>query len=216
MAEAGKEGLGLLLAMMQPVPMLEDEFNDWYDMEHQPGRAAIAGFLNARRFICIDGFPRYLAIYDMDSLAVLQSEPYLAAAFQKFSHWGKRVLKGVLGQFRGEAVQLYPGKALFGAQGVCSRLIMWRFRQPSDSAIPLILKGLKALYEGQPAIAQFRLFRSDYDNEPVYIALVEARVPMLPPSATDLAVFGEALKFVDLVNTYAPYIRPSKQHGIQR
>ena len=63
---------GLLLAMMEPPPAMEEEFQDWYDTEHFPERATCEGFLTAHRFICIDGWPRYLALYDVADTDVLR------------------------------------------------------------------------------------------------------------------------------------------------
>ena len=63
---------GLLLAMMEPPPAIEEEFQDWYDTEHYPERATCEGFLTAHRFICIDGWPRYLALYDLADADVLR------------------------------------------------------------------------------------------------------------------------------------------------
>ena len=34
---------GLLLAMMEPPPAMEEEFQDWYDTEHFPERATCEG-----------------------------------------------------------------------------------------------------------------------------------------------------------------------------
>ncbi len=56
---------GFLLVLMQPPPAFEDEFNAWYDTEHIPERVAVPGFETGIRFVCIDGAPKYLAVYDL-------------------------------------------------------------------------------------------------------------------------------------------------------
>src|SRR5215813_11634719 len=56
---------GFLLVTMEPPPAFEEEFNAWYDTEHLPERLALPGFETARRFVCISGHPRYLAMYDL-------------------------------------------------------------------------------------------------------------------------------------------------------
>jgi hypothetical protein len=38
----------------------------------------VPGFTRGRRFVAIEGGPRYLAIYETRNIAVLHSEPYLA------------------------------------------------------------------------------------------------------------------------------------------
>src|SRR5205823_13835096 len=66
----------VLVAMMNP-PADEDAFNAWYDEEHVPLRLAVPGFLSGRRYRAAEAEgPRYLALYDLGSLDVLQSEAY--------------------------------------------------------------------------------------------------------------------------------------------
>jgi len=52
---------GLLLVTMEPTAAMQEEFNDWYDQEHIPERIALPGFLSATRWVCLQGWPRYLA-----------------------------------------------------------------------------------------------------------------------------------------------------------
>jgi hypothetical protein len=63
---------GFLLAMMEPLPGFDSEFRAWYDTEHVPERMAIAGFESGQRLVCVAGWPRYVAIYDLAALDVLQ------------------------------------------------------------------------------------------------------------------------------------------------
>jgi hypothetical protein len=42
---------GILIAAMDFTACREDEFHDWYDLEHVPERLRIPGFLNAERWI---------------------------------------------------------------------------------------------------------------------------------------------------------------------
>lgn len=69
---------GLLVAMMNP-PEDEAAFNTWYDEEHVPLRLGVPGFLSGRRYrhAAETEGPRYLALYDLASVDVLKSEPYL-------------------------------------------------------------------------------------------------------------------------------------------
>lgn len=72
-----KRRRGLLLVMMDVDTADEDELNRWYDEEHLIERADCPGFLSARRFVAIEGSPKYLALYDLESPDVLESEAYL-------------------------------------------------------------------------------------------------------------------------------------------
>jgi hypothetical protein len=77
MPDANPPATGLLLVMMEVQPEFEEEFNRWYNEEHLPERLNCPGFLSARRFRIVEGQPKYLALYDLESPDVLQSEAYL-------------------------------------------------------------------------------------------------------------------------------------------
>jgi hypothetical protein len=82
---------GLLLFMTDIDPAHEDEFQRWYEEEHIPERMAIPGFITARRFRAIEGAPKYLAIYDLDSPDVLQSAAYRHMIGAGKTPWTKRM-----------------------------------------------------------------------------------------------------------------------------
>jgi hypothetical protein len=82
---------GLLLFMTDIDPASEADFNRWYEEEHLPERMAIPGFIRARRFRAIEGAPKYLALYDLESSEVLQTEPYLRIVGANKSPWTKRM-----------------------------------------------------------------------------------------------------------------------------
>ena len=84
---------GLLLTQTEPPPAMEEEFNAWYDQEHLAERLAIPGFRSARRWVA-EGAPgegKYLATYELDSPAVLESPAYLAR-FRNQTPWSRRCL----------------------------------------------------------------------------------------------------------------------------
>jgi len=82
---------GLLLVMADIDPANEEDFNRWYEEEHLDERMRIPGFLNARRFTAIEGSPKYLALYDLESPEVLQSAPYRQVVGVGKSAWTKRM-----------------------------------------------------------------------------------------------------------------------------
>jgi hypothetical protein len=47
---------------------VEDDFNIWYE-RHIREVVGVAGWVRARRYRCLDGEPRYMAIYDIDGHA---------------------------------------------------------------------------------------------------------------------------------------------------
>jgi hypothetical protein len=100
---------GLLLACFDFSPAHEDEFHDWYDLEHVPERLRVPGFINAERWLS-DEHPKVaVATYDLDSHAVLRSAPYLAVGYDNASVWTKRVTAIADRLLRFEGEQLVPG-----------------------------------------------------------------------------------------------------------
>jgi hypothetical protein len=97
-----------------------DEFHDWYDREHIPERMRVPGFLNAERWIADDNPAIHVATYDLNSPAVLSSEPYNAVAGANQSPWTKRVTAMCRRIMRYEGEQLVPGNltAAPGAGGL--------------------------------------------------------------------------------------------------
>jgi hypothetical protein len=102
---------GLLLTMTEPPAAMEEEFNAWYDTEHLPERLAIPGFRSARRWVadCAPGAGKYLATYELDSAAVLESAEYLAHVGEQFTPWSKRCLSKAVVFRRWACEQLEPG-----------------------------------------------------------------------------------------------------------
>ena len=90
---------GLLLMMTDIDAANEEDFNRWYEEEHLDERMAIPGFINARRFTALEGGPKYLALYDLESPEVLQSAPYRHIVGASKSAWTKR-LEGPFKNFR--------------------------------------------------------------------------------------------------------------------
>ena len=45
---------------------IEEEFNAWYNMAYIPGYLAVSGCLNARRFIAVEGQPKYLTVCEFE------------------------------------------------------------------------------------------------------------------------------------------------------
>jgi len=199
---SGSGALGLLLATMEPPAGLEEEFQDWYDSEHFPERRDCPGFLTAHRFVCVDGWPRYLAMYDLEDVEVLGGEGYRRIAHAKYSAWTHRIMARVWGQYRAEGVQVYPGNALYGRAGPSARLVLWRFR--GVSAEPGLVEGLRTLYEARAQTVQLRVFRIAPAGSGDYLATVESSAPGAP---ADLAPLGATAKHADLVNTYVTYVR---------
>lgn len=72
------EKRALLMALTDAEPDVEVAWNEWMNAEHLPERVNhIPGFLAARRFIAIEGQPKYVTAYEITSVNVLTTEAYL-------------------------------------------------------------------------------------------------------------------------------------------
>jgi hypothetical protein len=193
---------GLLLVMMESALNDDDEFNAWYDYEHIPERAGIPGFLSAARYVCRTGFPRYLAVYDLESAAVLQSDAYRAIAGENLTVWTKRAQRTMRGYWRAEGTQVFPGDAVTLNLDSRAHLTVVRFRDAGEGALVDLLRG----YASDDAnVAQLRLYKNAVQAGQ-HVALIEHRVPvdsLAPPKA----FFDKAAGRIDLINTYSPYWR---------
>ena len=69
-------GKGMLITVMDADPAEEEDFNKWYDREHIVERVAIAGFLEARRYVAALASPKYLNLYSTEKLETLDSPAY--------------------------------------------------------------------------------------------------------------------------------------------
>ena len=103
---------GILVAAMDYSDVAADEFHDWYDTEHIPERLRVPGFVNAERWLGAANPRQSLALYDLETVAVLQSAPYRAVGGANGSPWTKRVTGRTKSIIRLEGEQLRPGDAL--------------------------------------------------------------------------------------------------------
>ncbi len=102
---------GLLFASFDFSTAHADEFHDWYDLEHVPERLRVPGILNAERWIGADNPTLSIATYDLETLGVLRSPPYVAVAGANGSPWTMRVTNKATRIMRYEGNQLQPGDA---------------------------------------------------------------------------------------------------------
>jgi hypothetical protein len=186
------KGLGLLLVTMEPAAGAEDEFNDWYDMEHFPQRSGLPGFQTASRWVCLEGWPRYVALYDLSGTAALETAAYRAVSGSNSTPWSKRVLPRTLGRLRIVAEQAIPGHEPTAGPGGVSRLLIARYPAPAAQA-------LAAPFRPLPGLQQVRVFASGPSTSWVLAAFNR------PVGLPMLAEAGGA--GAEMFNLYAPYWR---------
>ena len=100
---------GLLLVAFDFTRAHEDEFHDWYDLEHVPERQRVPGFGLCERWISASNPKQAVASYDLESLSVLDSPAYKQIAGENLSIWSKRVGKMAQRLLRFDGEQILPG-----------------------------------------------------------------------------------------------------------
>lgn len=100
----------LLLVMMDIDPEHEADFNRWYEEEHLPERMSIPGFLSARRYRAVVGEPKYLALYELESTDVLESERYRYLYGEGSTEWTRRILEKSRNYLRNVYVEIHSGQ----------------------------------------------------------------------------------------------------------
>ena len=70
-------GTGLLMVWSDIDAEFEAEFNRWYDEEHVPRLLQVPGCLSAGRCVALKGYPKYLAMYELEDHNVLYGAAYL-------------------------------------------------------------------------------------------------------------------------------------------
>ena len=93
---AKRKGDGLLLVFSDVAPEHDEEYNRWYNEEHIPERLSIPGVLDAARYEAVQGGPKYLACYELDS-----HEAWYSEEWQKWlnepTEWSRRMSPSVIG-----------------------------------------------------------------------------------------------------------------------
>ena len=105
---------GILVPVVDFAGMAEDEFNDWYDLEHIPERLRVPGFQACERWIGADNQKISVATYELDNADVLKSPAYNAVGNHatggdNLSVWSKRVTARIKMLMRFEGDQIVPG-----------------------------------------------------------------------------------------------------------
>jgi hypothetical protein len=68
---------------------VDEEFNDWYNWVYIPGYLAVPGVIDARRFVAVEGQPKYLTLYEFEHEGVPESEAWTKA--RASNPWTRRV-----------------------------------------------------------------------------------------------------------------------------
>jgi hypothetical protein len=84
-------GKGALAIWNDVDPEAEADFVAWHVSEHIPERVDLPGFLRGRRYVAVEGRPKYFNIYETERTETLRSPHYLARLNDP-SPWTRRVV----------------------------------------------------------------------------------------------------------------------------
>jgi hypothetical protein len=84
-------GHGVLAIWNGIKPEAEDDFVAWHVREHIPERVGLPGFLRGRRYVAVEGHPKYFNFYETETAAALSSVAY-QARLNAPTDWTKRVV----------------------------------------------------------------------------------------------------------------------------
>lgn len=94
-----------------------EEHDRWHTHEHLPERLSIPGFRRGTRWIATEEGPRYMVIYEVENLATLASETYLAR-LNSPTPWTTKMMPHYRGMNRGLCTVL--GSFGFGQGGTAA------------------------------------------------------------------------------------------------
>ena len=149
----------LMMAMMEPPTGMEDEFNDWYDMEHLPERVAIPGFVSGTRWVCLHGYPRWLATYFLSHAGVLHEPAYVKVGYGNASPWTQRVTARTIGRLRVVGERIGAGAATPVTDDGTARLLVARYPAAGasqEAALAAAIEQATARLAERPAVRLFR------------------------------------------------------------
>lgn len=200
-------GKGMLITYTEVKPAHERDFNEWYNREHIDERVNLPGFHRARRYVAVRAAPKYLAIYECDTVADLATPGYLAllanqtpwsqAVMARFTHFQRLTLRIQIDRTYGEggaitAVRFVPEPAMR------RRLLAWL----NETALPKAIgrPGMLgvAVAENDLEIANAPLQSKSMDHPKAdqveWVVLLEGADPAATSSAARVLFKAAALK----------------------
>ncbi len=177
---------GVLAFWTDIVADCEADFNEWYNREHFPERLGVPGFVNGARYRAIHGDRRYLAFYEVESLAVLQAPAYLER-LNNPTPWTRRVMPKMQGAIRAACTLRHREGAGRGGVAAALRLAPlpergealagWLVGEaaPAMAALPGVVSVLFLQCDPDPSGAPTaeRKLREDADQTAEWIVIVE-------------------------------------------
>jgi hypothetical protein len=91
---ANKKGTGLMLVGADIPADKEADFNKWYQEEHLQELMGVPGILNAARYEASKSGPKHLAVYELESVDVVNTDAFKN---RPRTEWGQKVSPSLIG-----------------------------------------------------------------------------------------------------------------------
>ena len=196
----------VLMVTMEPPASHEDEFNDWYDTEHYPQRLALPGFQSGSRWVCLDGWPRWLAYYDLESNGALSTPEYTAVSGPNSTPWSRRMLPRTVGRARIIADAAAGTSPTPLDPAPVTRLLLHGYPVAGGADAGALAAAVGASLRTQAHLIETRVYIEEQDGAAVVwgVSLFAA-----PVQASDLARAAAHVGGVGAIvfNLYGPYRR---------
>ena len=108
---------GVLLALNDVVSEMEDDFNHWYQQQHLDERLGLPGFCRARRYHSVNGQPKYMVVFDCESIDVLDSPSYRHCLTNP-TEWTKKIMPGFCNMQRSACRETWQTGAGLGGSAI--------------------------------------------------------------------------------------------------
>src|SRR5437879_13767779 len=84
-----QKGRGIFMVYVDIDAQHVEEFNEWYNKEHLPELLSVPGILSAARYEAVKGGPQYLACYELESVAVMQTPAFTRSEERRVGKEGR-------------------------------------------------------------------------------------------------------------------------------
>ncbi len=124
-----QKGRGIFMVYVDIDAQHVQEFNEWYNKEHLPELLSVPGILSAARYEAVKGGPQYLACYELESAAVMQTPAFTN---RPRTPWGQKVSPSIIGKNLTRIVgeQIYPEGMEMPERGIAAGGRDWPHVRP--------------------------------------------------------------------------------------
>jgi hypothetical protein len=189
---ARKKGTALMMVWVDVPADKEAEFNRWYNEEHLAERLSAPGFLSGARYEAVKSGPKHLAVYELDSVAALQTDVYKRMAANP-TEWTKRCSPAVIGTnyIRNVYTLIHPPEvtSAVAESGMAPALQIGRMDVPPEVEADFnnwYNTIYVPNYEKVPGVIRGRRYRA-VEGQPKYMTFYEFANPKVSESAEWLA-----------------------------